>query len=281
MENETSKTRSLKTAFLLDPESLRRLQALLAEADGATEYRAKFDDGSIVKYDLVDDIIGQPNAGKKFIVGLITSAGGQGRSISLTMRGDPEPSVEYTMSGVQRDVVYFSDKLDDWIASCTQWYAFLHIEPWNTACPRPHRVAYLFCWTCRSRFLSQGKRLALLPIGSNTRCCELRRILGIEAVPACHICYGTRSAAKSTVRRDSCFGPPCDRRCFSERVADTAPLGEAVVVPFSFHLLILVSPTASNNGSRGLGAIGGASYSYPTTLTQLIQNKCVAPSTSA
>jgi hypothetical protein len=126
MENETSKTRSLKTAFLLDPESLRRLQALLAEADGATEYRVKFDDGSTVKYDLVDEVIGQPNAGKKFIVGLITSAGGQGRSISLTMRGDPEPSVEYTMSGVQRDVVYFSDKLDDWIASCTQWYSLFY-----------------------------------------------------------------------------------------------------------------------------------------------------------
>jgi hypothetical protein len=126
MENETSKTRSLKTAFLLDPESLRRLQALLAEADGATEYRVKFDDGSTVKYDLVDEVIGQRNAGKKFIVGLITGAGGQGRSISLTMRGDPEPSVEYTMSGVQRDVVYFSDKLDDWIASCTQWYSLFY-----------------------------------------------------------------------------------------------------------------------------------------------------------
>ena len=36
-------------------------------------------------------------------------------------------------------------------------------------------------------------------------------------------------------------------------MADPASLGEAVVVPFSFHLLILVSPTASNNGSRGLG----------------------------
>jgi hypothetical protein len=126
MENETSKTRSLKTAFLLDPESLRRLQTLLAEADGATEYRVKFDDGTTVKYDLVDEVIGQPNAGKKFIVGLITIAGRQGRSISLTMRGDPEPSVEHTMTGVQRDVVYFSDKLDDWIASCTQWYSLFY-----------------------------------------------------------------------------------------------------------------------------------------------------------
>lgn len=126
MENETSKTRSLKTAFLLDPESLRRLQALLAEVNGSTEYRIKFDDGTTVKYDSMDEVIGQPNAGKKFIVGLITSVAGEGRSISLTMRGDPEPSVEYTMTGVQRDVVYFADKLDDWIASCAQWYSLFY-----------------------------------------------------------------------------------------------------------------------------------------------------------
>ena len=83
MENETSKTRSLKTAFLLDPESLKRLQALLAEVNGSTEYRIKFDEGTTVKYDSMDEVIGQPNAGKKFIVGLITSVAGEGRFLAV------------------------------------------------------------------------------------------------------------------------------------------------------------------------------------------------------
>jgi hypothetical protein len=122
MQNETSKTRSLKVAFLLDPESIRRLHALLVEINGPIEYRVKFDDGTTIKYDM-DEIIGQPNAGNKFIIGILTSVTGEGRSISLTMRGDPEPSVEYTMNGIQQDVVYFADKLDTWIASCTQWYS--------------------------------------------------------------------------------------------------------------------------------------------------------------
>jgi len=122
MQNETSKTRSLKVAFLLDPESIRRLHALLGELNGPIEYRVKFDDGTTIKYDM-DEIIGQPNAGNKVIIGILTSVAGEGRSISLTMRGDPEPSVEYTMTGIQQDVVYFADKLDTWIAACTQWYS--------------------------------------------------------------------------------------------------------------------------------------------------------------
>jgi hypothetical protein len=130
MENETSKTRSLKTAFLLEGTSFKSLQTLLSEMqdhpvvqDRPVEYRVKFSDGSTVKYCHVKEIIGQPNAGAKCIIGVITRIEGNGRSLSSTMRGDPEPSVEYTLTGAQRDVGYFADKLDVWIASCTQWYS--------------------------------------------------------------------------------------------------------------------------------------------------------------
>jgi hypothetical protein len=126
MQNETSKTRSLKVAFLLDPTSLTNLQTLLSELQGIIEYRVKFSDGTTIKYDM-DEIIGQPNAGRKSIVGFTVSVEGQpGQSMFLTMRGDPEPSVEYTLKGIQRDVVYFADKLDDWIASCTRRYSLFY-----------------------------------------------------------------------------------------------------------------------------------------------------------
>jgi hypothetical protein len=123
MENETSKNRPLKVAFLLDPTSLTNLQAMLSEIRGPIEYRVKFSDGSTVKYGDVKEIIDQPNAGQRSIVSVMTSVEGEGRSIFIGMRGDPEPSVEYTLAGVQRDVSYFSEKLDVWIASCTQWYS--------------------------------------------------------------------------------------------------------------------------------------------------------------
>jgi hypothetical protein len=124
MENDTSKNRQLKVAFLLDPDDLRNLQTLSSEIQGAIEYRVKFSDGSTIRYGDVDEIITQSNAGEKFIVAVTVSVDGEsGRSLFLTMRGAPEPSVEYILAGTQRDVGYFSDKLDDWIASCTQWYS--------------------------------------------------------------------------------------------------------------------------------------------------------------
>jgi hypothetical protein len=124
MENETSKTRSLKVAFLLDPPNLRNLQTLLSEIKGSPEYKVKFSDDSTTKYTDVDKIIDQPNAGSKFIVSIIASVEDeQGHSIFLTMRGDPDPSVEYTLTGGQRDVFNLADSLDNWIASCTQWYS--------------------------------------------------------------------------------------------------------------------------------------------------------------
>jgi len=50
LENETSKTRSLQVAFLLDPPSLKNLQTLLSEIKGSLEYKVKFSDGSTTKY---------------------------------------------------------------------------------------------------------------------------------------------------------------------------------------------------------------------------------------
>jgi len=47
MENETTKNRQLKSAFLLDPTSLRSLQTILTEIRGPVEYRVKFSDGCL------------------------------------------------------------------------------------------------------------------------------------------------------------------------------------------------------------------------------------------
>jgi hypothetical protein len=124
MENEASKTRSMDIAFLVDSDNLRGLEKLLGEIKGALEYKVKFSDGSTIKYPNIEDIIAQPNSGKRFIVSILASVEGHaGQSAFLTLRNDPEPSVEYTISGPQRNVIYFADKLDDWIASFRQWYS--------------------------------------------------------------------------------------------------------------------------------------------------------------
>lgn len=134
MENETIKTRSLRIAFLLDPASLTNLQTLLSEIPGLLEYNVTFSDGSTIKYGDADEIVVQPNSTDRFISAIAASIDGEpGRSLFLTMRGDPEPSVEYTITGPQRDVGYFAAKLDDWIASCTQWYSPFYVSNLGSA----------------------------------------------------------------------------------------------------------------------------------------------------
>lgn len=120
MENEASKTRSLNIAFLVDAQDLRGLEALLKEFKGSLDYKVKFSDGSTVRYEDVEDVVSQTRQ----IVSVIASAEGHGRqSTFLTMRIEPQPSVEYTVNGPQRNVIYFAEKLDDWIASTRQWYS--------------------------------------------------------------------------------------------------------------------------------------------------------------
>ena len=126
MENETSKTRSLNVGFLVDAESLTNLEGLLQEVKGALEFKVRFSDGSTVKYSDAEEILKQPNSQKRLIVSIIASVeGNHGQAASITLRENPEPSIEYTINGPQRNVIYFSDKLDDWIQSCRQWYSGL------------------------------------------------------------------------------------------------------------------------------------------------------------
>jgi hypothetical protein len=39
--------------------------------------------------------------------------------------------LEYTINGTQRDVIYFADQLDDWVAATRQWYSPFFSGPSN------------------------------------------------------------------------------------------------------------------------------------------------------
>jgi hypothetical protein len=127
MENKASKNRPQNIAFVLTPALLQRLEVILKEASEALEFRVKFIDGTTVEYSGVQEITQLPNSDHRSIVSLIAgTAGDVGTSanVILKVKGEAEePSVEYTLSGPQRNVVYLSDQLDDWVAGIRQWYS--------------------------------------------------------------------------------------------------------------------------------------------------------------
>ncbi len=152
MRNEAEKTRSLKIAFVVNADHLRRLATVLGEASEQLEYTVGFSDGTSVRYSDVEEIIKLPNSSEHSITSLIAgtpeektlddirylpSTGGPGVPSTKAAAGPPStayvtlkksnpaesPSVEYTITGPQRTVVYLGAQLDDWVASIRQWYS--------------------------------------------------------------------------------------------------------------------------------------------------------------
>src|SRR5260370_33832347 len=127
MKNEASKTRPLKIAFVVNADHLRRLDTILGEASGQREYTIGFSDGTSVRYDKVEDIIKLPNSDEHSITSLIAGTPEEeNQTAFVTLRkSDPEsPTVEYTLSGPQRNVVYLAAQLDDWVSAIRQWHSF-------------------------------------------------------------------------------------------------------------------------------------------------------------
>jgi hypothetical protein len=153
MKNEASKTRSLKIAFVVNADHLRRLDTVLSEASKQLEYTVGFSDGTSVRYNDVEDVIKLPNSSEHSITSLIAGtpeektlddipympiSAGPGVPSTKVAVGPPPtayvtlrksnpaeaPSVEYTITGPQRNVVYLGAQLDDWVAAIRQWYSF-------------------------------------------------------------------------------------------------------------------------------------------------------------
>lgn len=125
MEYPASKTRSLNIAFVVNTDLLKRLAKILGETSNNLEYNVKFSDGTSVRYGDIIEVIGQPNSNRRSIVALIAGTGTAektDKSAYVNLR-KTVPSLEYTINGTQRNVIYLADKLDDWSATIRQWYS--------------------------------------------------------------------------------------------------------------------------------------------------------------
>jgi hypothetical protein len=137
MEVEASKTRSLEIAFLVDAEHLRQLESLLQEVGDSIEYQMRFSDGHALQCRSLEEVLKQPNSRARAVVSLIAGVTGRGKqsvyvvlkdapsqsSGVLSSNSGPSPSVEYTIRGTQKNVIYLGDKLDEWTAGIREWYS--------------------------------------------------------------------------------------------------------------------------------------------------------------
>src|SRR5882672_8305131 len=168
MQNKASKTRTLDIAFVVTPDLLKRLAAILGETSDSLEYTVKFSDGTTVNYNKIADVIERPNSDERSIVSLIAgTADEQVKSAYVNLKNSGSPSLEYTINGTQRDVVYFADQLDDWVAATRQWYSpFFSGEsnPSGAGLVLFAVVAFLLMGTHLAAFWCVGQK-RLIPMG--------------------------------------------------------------------------------------------------------------------
>jgi len=124
MKNEASKTRTLDIAFVVTPDLLKKLAEILGRTSDSLEYTVKFSDGTSVRYDKIEDVIGLPNSDQRSIVSLIAGTADEAvKSVYINLKKKDSPSLEYTINGTQRNVIYLADQLDNWVATTRQWYS--------------------------------------------------------------------------------------------------------------------------------------------------------------
>lgn len=173
MEAEASKTRSLDIAFVVGVDDLRQLENMLREVGDALEYQVRFSDGHALQFRDVADVLKLPNSRARAIVSLIAGVTGRGKqSVYMVLKdapvqysgilgtsSGPSPSVEYTITGTQKNVIYLGDKFDEWTAGIRQWYSAFYrgvlsfalaaaiiavpIWLWSTAAPHIFSATFL------------------------------------------------------------------------------------------------------------------------------------------
>jgi hypothetical protein len=126
MTIQASKQREKYLAFAVDSDSLRKLDAILRQAQGEVVYRLTCSDGSTIEYPDLEQVLAFPNSPRRAITAMDVRAGWTGHAgceLKLKNRRILE-SVSYSVSGDERLVYDLSDKLDDWISQATEWYTF-------------------------------------------------------------------------------------------------------------------------------------------------------------
>jgi hypothetical protein len=164
MENRASKNRSANIAFVLTPDLLKQLAVILREASEQLEFTVKFADGVSVDYAYVEQIIEQPNSEHRSIVGLIAGTTEDGTpSANVVLRSKfasgEEPSIEYTLTGPQRSVIYLADQLDDWVTATGLWYSRAFLPPLAISLVFGAFLFPLYIWSHTSHYFLVTKHL--------------------------------------------------------------------------------------------------------------------------
>lgn len=127
---EVTKNKDISIGYFLNEKKLIELESILKEVSTEIQYSASCIDGTSIDFSDLGELINYQNRKEKQYK-QITISNDHKSSIRISLsfsNRDFEP-ISYRISGDERNVDYYSRKIEDFIMSLKQWYSFLAVPP--------------------------------------------------------------------------------------------------------------------------------------------------------
>jgi len=119
----TNKSKSLKIAYYFDKDALEKLLVILNDTKEEIEISITCSEGSNIKFDNKEQLLQFSNAKSRKIDSIIFKTPWKSEiGIVIKISNNNYSSVNYEISGNDKDVFYLSSKLDDYFDSLRLWY---------------------------------------------------------------------------------------------------------------------------------------------------------------
>jgi hypothetical protein len=114
-------------AFVVDEDALRRLNKIVTDQTSGLTYKVKLSDGTVLHPSDFEEILGLANISRRAIHKISGETAYQAPlriefSIDNSMWAK---TIDFSVRGEEKDVVFASERLDEWASSVSQWYGFL------------------------------------------------------------------------------------------------------------------------------------------------------------
>lgn len=119
------KNKELRLGFVVDSSALGRLESILGSADNKMELSVYLADGTSYEFNNIKDVLNLQNSKNRPIKRIHVETFFQdGARATVSFRDhDLLDTIEYNLTGEEKDVLYLADKLDEWIGSIKPWYS--------------------------------------------------------------------------------------------------------------------------------------------------------------
>ncbi|GLI09650.1 hypothetical protein YDYSG_56820 [Paenibacillus tyrfis] len=123
---KTSKTKDFRNTFLLNERKLRELETILNKVSDEITYEIDCIEGTQIKFSNLEDLLKYPNRKEKQYKTIeVRTPYHNDIHVSVRFSSEGVRSLNYRVSGEERDVDHFSAQIEGFLMSLGRWYDFI------------------------------------------------------------------------------------------------------------------------------------------------------------